>query len=136
MIRVGSYAAAQRSGLTIVQTSVGTPKWLAPLPQLDAAKPYGIWGRGLAWDEYVDLYERRLADRWDRIERDLHWLTAEHGSIALCCWCRDPARCHRTILAGWLEAHGFGPVPEVEQPAHYSHTPTSGQLRLGDPADP
>jgi hypothetical protein len=113
MIATASYATAQRSGLMIVQTSVGTPKWLVPLPQLEAAKPYGIFGQGLDWPEFSERYLEHLSHRWGELERDLHALTREWPRIALCCWCRDPSTCHRRLLAQVIKQHGFGPVHEV-----------------------
>jgi hypothetical protein len=134
MIATASYATAPGSGLTIVQTSVGTPKWLAPLPQLEAAKPYGIFGQGLDWPEYRELYLERLAQRWGELEQDLHGLLREWPRIALCCWCRDPSTCHRRLLADVIEQRGLGPVPEVSpsggtgQPAHNSTMCPSGHV--------
>ncbi|MFP5361387.1 MAG: DUF488 family protein [Thermoleophilia bacterium] len=127
MIATASYATAQRSRLTIVQTSVGMPKWLAPLPQLDAAKPTGIFGQGLDWPEYRERYLQRLAERWDELEHDLHGLTREWHRIALCCWCRDASTCHRRLLADVIEDHGLGPVHEVS-PA--SGTPVHAKVNL------
>ena len=112
-IATGYYATAPRSGLTVVQTSVGTPKWLVPLPQLEAAKPTGIYDQGLEWPEFSERYLKRLSQRWDKVERDLHVLLHDHHEIALCCWCREPRTCHRRLLADVIEQHGFGPVPEV-----------------------
>lgn len=132
MIATASYATAQRSGLTIVQTSVGTPEWLVPLPQLEAAKPYGIYDVGLEWPEFSERYLERLSQRWDDIERDLDALTREWPRIALCCWCREPRTCHRRLLAYVIEQHGLGPVHELAiSGAGTTHGPSGGSPASG-----
>ena len=60
-------------------------------------------------------WQRLYVERLDQIDvNDLAQrfadLSARHDNrpLVLCCFEKNPAECHRSILAGWLEAHGSG----------------------------
>jgi uncharacterized protein YeaO (DUF488 family) len=107
-----------RPGMGVaVRTSVGTPKWWqSALEHVREVTPYGIFGHTDEWSEYRRLYVARL-DRIDTtvLLRRFNDISARHGGrpLVLLCFERDRRRCHRSLLADWLEAHGFGPVPEA-----------------------
>jgi hypothetical protein len=118
-----------------VRISLGKPKFwplAATLPYVHELAPAGLLGRDLPGDEFARLYVERL-DRIGRrrIAGRVEAIHADYGRpLALCCFEAVRADCHRDLAAEWLEAHGFGPVPEVErvEPAHISHPAPSGQL--------
>lgn len=72
---------------------------------------HGKHGPPIAWEAYVARYldEMRGAQQLWRI-RDLGRRLAAGEVITLLCSsaCRDPARCHRTLLARLIEASGRG----------------------------
>ena len=50
------------------------------------------------WRAYVDAYIQEMRDsyRWHRARWDA---VLERDEITLVCYCKDPAQCHRTVLA-------------------------------------
>jgi hypothetical protein len=125
-----SYYAGFHTSMGVpIRTSVGTPKWWRG--ELEAVRrlmpPYAA-----LHIEDAAKFERLCVERLDRIDVEdlyerLESLSTRHGGrrLVLLCFERDPAECHRSILARWLTDHGFGPVPEVE-----------GQLELPGPLAP
>jgi uncharacterized protein YeaO (DUF488 family) len=83
---------------------------LAPSTELHAAR-YGKTGAVLPWEEYVPRYLREM-------ESQKFWIKgfaeriARGETITLLCSsaCVDPARCHRTLLAGLLERAAAPPA--------------------------
>jgi hypothetical protein len=111
VVVTASYATAP-GDMTIVVTSVGIPRGMTDAPRLEGARPFDIYGKGFTWPEYIDRYVQRIADNWLAVQRDLDRLTAEHGNLALCCFCRDASRCHRRLLADHIEHMTGMIVPE------------------------
>jgi hypothetical protein len=115
-IRTGRYATFQPEHGTPIAITVGRPKFpisYEPIPMPELA-PWGLGG--LEPDEFDQGYRERL-DRLgvDRIRDRFEQSTAEHGGpLVLLCFEPVGQPCHRRVAAAWLEAHGFGPVPEVE----------------------
>lgn len=113
-----SYYGGFSPGMGVaVRTSVGKPRgWTGPLEYVPEVAPLGIFGRDLPWPEYEAAYLARL-DRIDVTDllRRFDDLSARHGGrpLVLLCFEKDPERCHRSLLARHLEAHGFGPVPDA-----------------------
>lgn len=89
---------------------------LAPSVDLHAAR-YGKTGAVLPWEEYVPRYLREM-------ESQKFWIKgfaeriARGETITLLCSsaCVDPARCHRTLLAGLLERAAAPPAPAAKSP--------------------
>src|SRR3954468_13373472 len=100
-----------------VRTSVGTPRWWKrELEHVRRITPYGVFGQAEG-AEYERLYLARL-DQIDvnSLAQRFADISARHDNrpLVLLCFEKNPAECHRSLLARWLEAHGFGPVPEAE----------------------
>ena len=76
----------------------------------------------LPWPDYVDEYTAQM--RRSYRERRAEWEALLGGQrVVLVCFCKDPAMCHRTILARILTRLGaryYGEITEwdstVEQP--------------------
>ena len=87
---------------------------LAPSVELHAAA-YGKDGEPIAWNEY----ERRFLEE---MKRHRYWIESFASrvrageTLTLLCSsaCIDPARCHRTLVKGLLEAAAFPPRLAVE----------------------
>jgi uncharacterized protein YeaO (DUF488 family) len=83
---------------------------LGPSRELHAAF-YGKHGPPLSWSEYRRRYLAEMRARGDAITALACRVAAEPGITLLCSSaCVDPARCHRTLLAGLLKqrcARGF-----------------------------
>ena len=127
-----SYYAGYRPEYGVaVRTSVGSPRWWeGDLEHIRRISPYGVFGEAEGAE-----YERRYIERLDQIDLEslaqrFAEISARHDSrpLVLLCFERDPADCHRSMLARWLEARGFGPVPEAGE----SDVPSMGQMTLGD----
>jgi uncharacterized protein YeaO (DUF488 family) len=77
---------------------------LGPSRELHAAY-YCKHGPPLPWDEYRDNYLREMNDRGERIDELARRVAAGEPVTLLCSSaCTDPARCHRTLLKGLIEA--------------------------------
>jgi hypothetical protein len=89
-----------------VRISVGCPGSAKHVPLVDALAPFGIFGKDLPADEFRRRYLARL-DHYgvkgirERLER----VASQHPDrpLALCCFERDPAACHRALFARWWE---------------------------------
>jgi len=81
--------------------------WCAALGPSRAlhADYYGKHGPPLAWDEYRRRYLDEMKSQGDKIE-ELARRVAAGETITLLCSsaCLDPAKCHRTLLKGLIEA--------------------------------
>ena len=113
-IATASYGAVP-GGWQVVATSVGLPTWIDPLPILQDARPFGLFGRGLDADNFTTRYIERLEKNWARIEVDLKYMVSKHQRVALGCW-EAPAnahRCHRRLLARFIEGRMGLSIPEL-----------------------
>lgn len=56
------------------------------------------------WEQYVARWHAEKADdaRYWRLVAE----AARCGGLVLACWCRDEARCHRTLVARDVQARG------------------------------
>ena len=79
-------------------------KDLGPSKELHADF-YGKNGPPITWEEYRQRYLKEMEDQQELINL-LAELVAEGKMITLLCSsaCEDPARCHRTLLRGLIEA--------------------------------
>lgn len=73
---------------------------LAPSANVFNAMKKGV----LKWEEYTEQYLERLAFNEYIVLRKVRGL---RDNAVLCCWERDPAKCHRSLLARWLREHGI-----------------------------
>lgn len=119
-LKTGRYHDHRPAHGVAIATSLGRPKW--PLPYEIAAAirdlmPFGLLG--LPEDEFGLRYLDRL-DRLgaDRLRAQFEKIAQDHPGqpLVLLCWENVLAgdMCHRRIAADWLEAHGFGAVPECQ----------------------
>ena len=96
-----SIALSQPKGMGLPQL-----KFLAPPSQTFRDLKSGA----ITWLDYRIQYCFML----DQSERDiltnLTWVVDE---AVLCCWEKDPAKCHRSLLAEWLNEHGI-PTEELQ----------------------
>jgi hypothetical protein len=87
--------------LDVTRASAG-PEGIAFAPSkrlLDAGK------NGLEFVDYADRYKRELRGLWiDR--RFVFEALLRRPRVVLCCYCTDPALCHRTVLAEALAGAG------------------------------
>lgn len=76
---------------------------LGPSRELHA-EYYGKHGAPLPWGEFKKRYLREMKEQTALID-ELAALLAEGKTVTLLCssHCVDPARCHRTLLAGLVE---------------------------------
>jgi len=88
------------------------PSWEILKPTIDAMKAVRtgsiVADRAATrawWDDYVAAYtvEMRRSYRADRVAWDA---LLSRREVTLCCYCTDPERCHRTVLAGLLRRCG------------------------------
>jgi hypothetical protein len=87
----------------------------APLVEWPAVYPWGLFGKGLEPADFTRLYRHRLHRLTPRIMRELRDLREGYGDVALLCFERSDAFCHRHVLLAWLQEHGI-PVEEVMPP--------------------
>ena len=102
-----------------MRISIGKPKWLAPtvaeaMPFLRELAPYGAFH--IEDDEAFEQVYRDRLDRAgvDRIEARLRAIAEQRPGVplALCCFERDPADCHRSSFARWWLERTGERVPE------------------------
>lgn len=79
---------------------------LGPSRELHA-ELYGKHGPPLEWEEFRRRYQEEMQAQADRI-RELARRARGGETLTLLCSsaCTDPARCHRTLLAGLIEEAG------------------------------
>ncbi|MEA2403440.1 MAG: hypothetical protein QOE08_87 [Thermoleophilaceae bacterium] len=119
-VRGPEYAWANSARLQAALAAEGIAyehhKELAPTTELrhlqyaeDAREGVGKRSRARLAPEYVERYTREILDQAD-LGALVEALPAD-GAAALMCVERDPAACHRSLIAGRLEAeHGLTPV--------------------------
>lgn len=109
--RAGADAYRKRTGQTW-EGEPFAPSWAILAPALNAMKGARTGSVTLDravscawWPDYVAAYThemrgsyRRRRDAWDALMR--------RREVTLCCYCIDPERCHRTVLAGILAKLG------------------------------
>jgi len=117
-----SYGGADR--LDVTRKSAGpdgiafAPSWAILGPALKAREvaewllKASLWEREAAariereaWEAYVPAYLAEMRESWRANRHAWHALLARE-SVTLVCYCADPARCHRTLLAGILAKLG------------------------------
>lgn len=100
-----------------VATSIGQPKWMPGIEQLQSAKPFQIFRKYETEFEFRVAYEARLEEHQAKLRNELVNLSARYPEqrLVLLCW-EDLSKpnewCHRRMLADWLERHDL-PVPEL-----------------------
>jgi uncharacterized protein (DUF488 family) len=113
-----AWANSQRLQKSLAEAGIAYEhhKELAPTTELrhlqyaeDAREGVGKRSRARLAPEYVERYTREILDRAD-LGALVEALPAD-GAAALMCVERDPGACHRSLIAGRLEAeHGLTPV--------------------------
>ena len=107
-------ALASEEELVVVRISIGKPKWLAPavadtMPFVRELAPFGAFHIEDA-KTFERLYRERLDEKGvARIESRFQAIARQRPGVplALCCFERDPADCHRSSFARWwLERTG------------------------------
>lgn len=120
-----SYAGADR--LDITRKSAGrdgivfAPSWVILGPALDLMKnaaaslafePQGSDGAKFAaivqrsaWALYSEAYRGEMRESY-RAKRPAWEALLALPEVTLCCYCVDPTRCHRTLLASFLAKLG------------------------------
>ena len=117
-----SYGGADR--LDVTRKSAGpdgiafAPSWAILGPALKAREvaewllKASLWEREAAariereaWEAYVPAYLAEMRESWRANRHAWHALLARE-SVTLVCYCTDPERCHRTLLAGILAKLG------------------------------
>jgi hypothetical protein len=99
-----TYAGADR--LDVTRKSGGAlgvvfaPSWALLRPHLAARRE----GRD-TWDAYAPMYRAEMVASY-RAHRAAWDALLAREVATLCCYCTDPARCHRTLLAGFLARLG------------------------------
>jgi hypothetical protein len=91
-----------------VLTTVGTPRFVSfPMVEWRTVAPYGLLDVTDP-DEFRRKYRHRLRRLTPKILAELRELCEAYAPLplALCCFERDPADCHRSILGEWLAEKG------------------------------
>ena len=123
-----SYGGADR--LDVTRKSAGpdgivfAPSWAILGPALKAREvaewllKASLWEREAAeriereaWEAYVPAYLAEMRESW-RANRHAWRALLSRESVTLVCYCADPARCHRTLLAGILAKLGSNDAGE------------------------
>jgi hypothetical protein len=94
-----SYSGPRRLDVTRKGGSVFGPSW--PLLHWARSKPRD--------DDHWDVYRMRYIYQMRRCyaEHHDHWIELlQRRGVVLCCYCSDPQRCHRTVLAELLVKTG------------------------------
>ena len=122
-IRTAHYATRDRDRLDITRAgcdkakAAGRPapgEVLAPsaalvFPTLRALKAAATDAeRGSIWASYRTAYTDEICARWRGGRRAEIEALLERPRIVLVCFCRDPRRCHRTLVAEILAKIGAG----------------------------
>lgn len=93
-----------------VSIAVSTPDRFPGL-HLDVAKPPWVlvqqYRNDGDWPAYRQQYEWLLGKRERPLLAALSDLLDSYGEVTVCCWCHDPATCHRSLLAAWAARHGL-----------------------------
>ena len=116
-----TYAGPHRLDITRKSgTGLGAmfaPSWGLLSPILAMRKRGDHAGVEAAWPRYVELYKHEMRECW-RAHRAT-WAELRSVPRVLVCYCTDPARCHRRVLAEILARLGAadrGELAEGEVP--------------------
>ena len=60
---------------------------------------------GISWEGYTEIYIAHLELNRERIIQWVEFVPPDE--FTLCCWERNPQRCHRSIAAHYLETLGY-----------------------------
>jgi len=126
----GRYYNVPDPTAVIVRTTVGKPK-AAPIfadqryVELLSTAPWGIF-KVASMQEFRPRYRQRLHQRFERIRSEIEQLRAENPDrkLVLCCYDRDPARCHRSLFAEWWTQKTGEDVVELSPCSHEQKRPT------------
>ncbi len=109
--RAGADAYRKRTG-SMWEGEPFAPSWTILRPALDALRPVKdlspvLFRAATApwWEDYVHAYTHEMRQSYRRHPEAWSAILARK-SITLLCYCADPERCHRTILAGILAKLG------------------------------
>ena len=86
----------------VIGISIGIPKggtFNRTMPRLFPTRDmvYSLKNDIITWDEYREEYLELLRSRWNHGLRDQ--IMRLQNNATLCCWEKDPQRCHRSIVA-------------------------------------
>ncbi len=59
---------------------------------------------GMPWEEYAQRYVEEVGAKKELLKEVAR--RAQEGPVTLLCWCKDEARCHRTLLRGLVKGVG------------------------------
>ena len=114
MIHTASYFNKQHHHGELISISNTMPKgftgtvetrFKSAVPDWDLVKQYK--NGEVTWEEYSRQYLLMLEENWDKSIIDR---LAEYNNgrdCTLLCWCKDKSRCHRSLLAEFLQRKGF-----------------------------
>ena len=103
-----SYSSVDPTVMVPVRTSIGAPRWAGyAVEEWPAVYPWGLLDVA-GPVEFRRRYRHRLHRQTPRILAELGELLDRYDGWPVCLLCfeRDPAACHRSILAGWLREKG------------------------------
>lgn len=110
-----SYRGPDR--LDITRKSAGlagipfAPSWAILRPALDARRTGDPKAEAEAWARYVPAYTAEMRVSYRAHSEAWSELLARR-EVTLCCYCVDPERCHRRLLAGMLAKCGAADMGE------------------------
>lgn len=61
----------------------------------------------MSWEEYCDHYAAMLNYNKQKIIQIVSEKYDKFGSVVLCCWEKDAAKCHRSLVGAWLTENGI-----------------------------
>lgn len=94
--RGGADRARKLLGLVRGEVSPGEP--FAPTwPIVRAGK-----GGRISWEKYVSEYKKEMEQSRTNVWPNAWVELLKRDEVTLCCYCVDPQRCHRTLLAAML----------------------------------
>lgn len=79
------------------------PSWKILGPMLKSRREHRT--DALLWEQYVADYTAEMRRSFRSSFPAWEWLL-EQSEVTLCCYCTDPTRCHRTVLAEILGKFG------------------------------
>lgn len=77
------------------------PSWKIVAPILQLRREGDVGAEERAWPGYVEAYTREMRNSYRGNFPVWAWLLNER-EVTLLCYCMNPERCHRTLLAGFL----------------------------------
>lgn len=80
-------------------------KWIHAQPEVTDAK----------WAKFANSYRREMREPARARLLDVLALLSRRSDFAVGCYCENPGRCHRSILAALLAERGARLVPDNEQ---------------------